>query len=173
MAATDPIAMSATSTSVVHGCKDSGLIPTATNIDRVIAATLCLINKQRAAHGLASVHTNAALKKAAGAFAHEMVAENFFGHTGPAGDDLLRRLKSAGYIHPNHGFTIGENIAAAEGSLASPDQIVAQWMGSPDHRANILNPAFKDSGIGVVAALPGVAGNGPGATYAQDFGVTT
>src|ERR1700760_4950439 len=95
MAATSPIAMSATTASVVHGCKDSGLIPTATNIDRVIAATLCLINKQRAAHGLASVHTNAALKKAAGAFSHEMVAESFFGHVSPTHGDLLKRLRAA------------------------------------------------------------------------------
>ena len=173
-----PLATSATSASsahaaVVHGCPDSGLIPTAGNLDRVVAATLCLINKQRAAHGLASVHTNQALKKAAGQFSHAMVAENFFGHVTPAGVDLLHRLRAVGYLHPNHGFTIGENIAAAGGSLATPAAVVTSWMNSLEHRANILNPSFKDTGIGVVAALPAVVGSGPGATYTQDFGKTS
>jgi uncharacterized protein YkwD len=171
--ATSAMSVSSAPAAVVHGCKDSSLAPTAGNIDRVIAATLCLINKERAAHGLASVHTNAALKKAAGAFSKQMVAQSFFGHVSPSGEDLLHRLRAAGYIKPNHGFTVGENIAAAGGSLATPAAIVAAWMNSPQHRANILSAAFKDTGIGVVAALPGVAGSGPGATYTQDFGTVT
>jgi uncharacterized protein YkwD len=167
------VSASSAPAAVVHGCKDSSLVPTAGNIARVVAATLCLINKQRAAHGLASVHTNAALKKAAAAYAKEMVAQSFFGHVSPSGEDLLHRLRAVGYIRPGHGYTIGENIAAASGSGATPAAIVAMWMNSPDHRANILNASFKDSGIGVVAALPGVVGSGPGATYTQDFGTIT
>lgn len=175
LAGSAPLAISAASASsapaaVVHGCRDSGLVPTAGNLDRVVAATLCLINKQRAAHGLASVHTNQALKKAAAQLSHAMVAQNFFGHVTPAGGDLLHRLRAVGYVRPNHGFAIGENIAAAGGSGATPAAIVTSWMNSPAHRANILSPSFKDSGIGVVAALPAVVGTGPGATYTQDFG---
>jgi uncharacterized protein YkwD len=43
-------------------------------------------------------------------------------------------------------------------------------MDSPDHRANILDPTFQQTGV---AALPGVPGSalGPGsATYTQEFG---
>jgi uncharacterized protein YkwD len=47
------------------------------------------------------------------------------------------------------------------------------WMASPEHRANILSPAYRDTGIGVVAAMPQSVGQGPGATYTQDFGSTT
>ena len=54
---------SASGPAAAHGCKDSGLIPTPGNIARVVAATLCLIN--RAAHGLASVHTKPSLRAAA------------------------------------------------------------------------------------------------------------
>jgi uncharacterized protein YkwD len=102
-----------------------------------------------------------------------MVAHNFFSHVSPSHGDLLHRLRAAGYIRPNHGFTAGENIAAAGGAGATPAAIVAMWMNSPDHRANILDPAFRDTGIGVVAALPATVGAGPGATYTQDFGSTT
>jgi len=161
------------SSSVSRGCKDGGLIPTPGNLARVVAATLCLINRQRAAHGLASVHTNAAMRKAATQHSQDMVTHNFFGHTGSSGADLLARLKSAGYIKPDRGFAIAENIAAAGGADATPNAIVAMWMNSPEHRANILSPAYRDTGIGVVAALPGTVGPGPGATYTQDFGEIT
>jgi uncharacterized protein YkwD len=170
------MAISATTASVpavVHGCKDSGLIPTPQNLTRVVAATLCLINKQRAAHGLASVHTKPSLRQAATQFSQEMVAENFFSHISPSGSAPVDRLTAVGYIRPGHGFSIGENIAAASGAEATPDAIVAMWMASPEHRANILGAAYRDTGIGVVAALPASVGTGPGATYTQDFGSTT
>jgi uncharacterized protein YkwD len=43
-------------------------------------------------------------------------------------------------------------------------------MSSPAHRANILNRSFRDSGIGVLASLPALAGGDRGAIYTQDFG---
>jgi uncharacterized protein YkwD len=163
----------ASAPAVVHGCKDSGLIPTPENIARVVAATLCLINKQRHAVGLASVHTNVGLRRAASQYSQEMVSENYFSHVDPAGRTMLDRLKTVGYIKHGHGYAIGENIAAATGSEATPDAIVASWMASPEHKANILDPGFRDTGIGVVAAAPALLGGGPGATYTQDFGSIT
>jgi hypothetical protein len=45
-------------------------------------------------------------------------------------------------------------------------------MGSPPHRADILNSTFIDTGIAVVAQAPAfVAGGATGATYTQDFGL--
>jgi uncharacterized protein YkwD len=170
------MATSATSASApapAHGCKDSGLIPTPANLARVVAATLCLINKERATHGLAAVHTKPSLRTAATHFSQEMVAENFFDHLSPSGSAPVDRLRAVGYIRHGHGFSIAENIAAAAGSQATPSAIVAIWMASPDHRANILSPAYRDTGIGVVAAMPASVGQGPGATYTQDFGSTT
>ena len=56
--------------------------------------------------------------------------------------------------------------------LATPTAIVAAWMASPDHRANILNRDFRDTGIGIVAQVPSRYANGMlGATYTQQFGV--
>ena len=68
---------------------------------------------------------------------------------------------------------IGENIAVGVLQLSTPAAIVAGWMRSPEHRANILNPDFRDSGIGIVAhALRRYSGGQRGATYTQQFGVT-
>ncbi len=45
-------------------------------------------------------------------------------------------------------------------------------MNSPEHRENILNGEYRDSGIGVAAAAPRIfSGGQAGATYTQDFGV--
>ncbi|MCA1689917.1 MAG: CAP domain-containing protein, partial [Actinobacteria bacterium] len=66
-----------------------------------------------------------------------------------------------------------ENIAAAGGYLATPAATVKMWMGSPGHRANILDPAFRDTGIGVAPAAPALLTTGPGASYTEDFATTS
>jgi uncharacterized protein YkwD len=44
-------------------------------------------------------------------------------------------------------------------------------MASAEHRANILNRRFRDTGIGVVPGAPGSLAEDRGAaTYTQDFG---
>ncbi len=47
------------------------------------------------------------------------------------------------------GYEVGENIAWGTLWLATPKAIVAGWMASPGHRANILDATFKDTGVGV------------------------
>jgi hypothetical protein len=64
---------------------------------------------------------------------------------------------------------LGENLAWGTGGLATPGAIMQAWMNSPGHRENILNPDFREVGIGVVAGNPAAA-DGYGATYATEFG---
>ncbi len=46
------------------------------------------------------------------------------------------------------------------------------WMRSQGHRENILDAHYRDTGMGIVAAVPRSFGSGqPGAIYTQDFGV--
>jgi uncharacterized protein YkwD len=164
------VAASAASTAP---CADATLMPNSANLARVAAATLCLINQQRGIYGESALRVNTALTSAATKHSQDMVAKNYFDHTGPAGDTMQSRDQAAGYLRPGAGYTIGENIAAATGDLATPQQIVTSWMNSSGHRANILNATFRDSGIGVAAAAPALLGSGPGATYTQDFGATS
>jgi uncharacterized protein YkwD len=151
-------------------CAGAHLIPTATNIPRVEAATLCLINQQRADHGLRPLRRNARLAAAAAGLSDEMVRSDYFNHVSPSGQDPLQRVLASGYASTADLRELGENIAAASGSLATPAAAVRSWMNSPPHRAQILDPAFRDTGIGVIAALPAALGIGrSGATYAEDF----
>ncbi|HWH12062.1 MAG TPA: CAP domain-containing protein [Solirubrobacteraceae bacterium] len=154
-------------------CADASLMPSSTDLARIAAATLCLINQQRAAARLPALRSNAALNTAASQHSLDMVAKNYFDHTSPSGSTMLSRLTAVGYIKPNKGWSIGENIAAATGSLATPAAIVTSWMSSPGHRANILSPTFKDTGIGAAAGVPQLVGQGAGGTYTEDFAVTS
>jgi hypothetical protein len=49
--------------------------------------------------------------------------------------------------------------------------MVAAWMSSPGHRANILDPRFRDTAVGVSPHPPSSLARGQaGAIYTQDFG---
>jgi uncharacterized protein YkwD len=130
---------------------------------------------QRARHGERALRPNADLSRSAAAHSEDMVARNYFDHTSPAGETAARpdqgeHLSAAA----GGGYVLGENIALGTMQLATPAAIVASWMASPGHRANILNAEFRDSGLGVVARAPERYGHGQrGATYTQQFGAVT
>ena len=71
---------------------------------RGATATVCLLNEERAAHGLDPVQENAALTTASLAYSQRLVAESFFAHEAPDGTDVVDRLTAAGYIRPGSGW---------------------------------------------------------------------
>lgn len=136
------------------------------------AATLCLLNKQRKAHGLRPFRVHGALRKAAVGHSRNMARHNFFSHTAPGNVGFADRIRRANY-RPRGGWSIGENIAWGSGRAATPKSIVRSWMNSPGHRANILNGRFRTIGIGVSRGVPYAASaavNRAGALYTTDFG---
>ena len=167
-AATDGRAISSAS------CDDTHLVPTRSNSTRIEAATLCLVNVQRARHGERALRPNADLARSAAAHSEDMVARNYFDHTSPGGETVLDRIKASSYVPSRAGYTLGENIAMGTMQLATPAAIADSWMKSPGHRADILNAEFRDSGLGVIARAPQQYGHGQrGATYTQQFGAVT
>ena len=73
-----------------------------------------------------------------------MVDLKFFAHESPDGIDVVDRVTSAGYLRANEGgWVVGENLAWAQGNLASPRNVLQAWMDSPGHRHNILTPSFR------------------------------
>lgn len=155
-----------------HTCQHTQLRPTRKNLNLIRAATLCLINRERAAHGERALRPNARLRRAAQAHTESMADEDYFEHVGPRGQTPLTRMRSVGYISSRVGYEVGENIAWGTLWLATPRAIVASWMASPGHRANILDPRYRETGIGVSAHPPASLAHGQaGAIYTQDFGV--
>jgi uncharacterized protein YkwD len=99
-----------------------------------------------------------------------MVRDGYFAHDRGV-STLEARVIRSGYLGSNGDYDLAENLGEGTNADASPAAIVAAWMDSPDHRANILEPGFRDSGIGIVAAVdPSFADGQRGATYIQDFG---
>lgn len=103
---------------------------------------------------------NAQLTQAAAAHSDDMVAHNFFSHTGSDGSTLGSRATAAGYLWSS----LGENIAAGQASVA---EVVAGWMKSDGHCANLMNAGFRDIGAACVA---GNASTSYRSYWTQDFG---
>lgn len=157
-----------------RSCAGAGLTPGAHNLRRVTAATLCLINGERARHGERPLIQDARLASAAAGHSRDMDARDYFSHVSPDGQTPLQRIRASGFIARHGGWMIGENIAWGSMWLASPRAIVRAWMASPDHRANILERAYRFTGVGIEPALPrSMAGGQSGAMYTQDFGALT
>ena len=164
-------AIAVPSAAIAAECPGADLRPSQDNTADVGQATLCLINIERAAGGLAALTEQSELTQASVAFSQLMVDEHFFAHVSPNGRTLTDRLEVSGYLAHPGGWTVGENIAWGESYLATPAEIVKAWMDSPPHKANILSGEFSEIGLGIAIGVPFSANEG--ATYTTDFGHRT
>ena len=105
-------------------------------------AMLCLTNYARAHAGLSPLQLNAMLDQAGQAKLRAQVRCDEFSHT-PCGISFMSML--AGYVHGASSYRLGENIAAGTGS---PRQTMNAWLHSTGHRRNILDPDFRELGVG-------------------------
>lgn len=153
-------------------CPGANLTPKPGNIESVVAATLCLIDEERAHFGEPALIEDGRLAGAAADHSRDMDARDYFEHVSPGGQTLLMRVRASGFIpNGNVGYTLGENIAWGTLWLATPHAIVRAWMESPGHRANILNRSYRYTGIGIDPRLPrSMSGGQDGGMYTQDFG---
>jgi len=107
-------------------------------IDRVVK----LINAARRQEGLEPLSPAASLMEAAQRQARAMAEAERLSHTAPDGSTVEGRVQAAGYT----GWTaVGEVVAAGP---ASPEAVVANWLASPEHRARLLDPAYRELGAG-------------------------
>ncbi|WP_242902990.1 CAP domain-containing protein [Actinomadura terrae] len=122
-----------------------------------VATVVSLTNAERAKAGCEPLRVDARLARAARRHSADMAARNYFDHTSRNGDSPWKRMEDAGYRSPG-----AENIAKGYATAAA---VVAGWMKSPGHRANILNCDLRAIGVGMAA------GRG-GPLWTQDFGWT-
>jgi uncharacterized protein YkwD len=160
-ATTTPTAGAPTTTRpVTHATTRPGkpVAPVATAMPGLENAVLSLTNTDRAAHHCAPLRMDKHLLNAARLHSADMAGNGYFSHTGRDGRDPGKRMAAAGYD-----ISLGwaENIAAG---YPTADAVMAGWLGSAGHRANIENCALHSIGIGVAQA-------GGGALYwTADFG---
>lgn len=109
---------------------------TAVNRESFAQEILDLVNRERAKKGSGALRLADDMMKAADIRAGELV--RLFSHTRPDGRSCFTVLR-------NQGNGAGENIAAG---AASPEAVMRMWMNSPGHKRNILDPHYRELGVG-------------------------
>lgn len=164
------VATGATATTAHSSCKDANLRPTSTDIARVQAATLCLIERERSAYHLGALHSNSSLRQIAASQARAMVVSNYFGDDSPTGTTPWERITASPYASGAHNLTAAQNIGWGTSRMATPAGMVSIWMHSAPHRQIVLTGGYRDIGVGVAPAAPTVLTKGArGATYTVEF----
>lgn len=102
---------------------------------------------------------NTALGRAALTYAQQMAAFGYMDHTGRDGSSPAQRITRSGY----RWRAVGENLASG---IMTPEEVVAGWLHSPEHCANLLDPRFTQMGV-AYAVNPRHA---EGVYWAQEFG---
>jgi uncharacterized protein YkwD len=104
---------------------------------------------------------NANLRCAARLYSKDMADTGNFSHTGADGSTVTSRIQAAGYKSKR---TWGENIALGQ---QTPADVVQGWLDSDGHCSNIMNPAYKEIGVGY---YPKKSGSRTSPYWTQDFG---
>jgi uncharacterized protein YkwD len=119
-----------------------------------------LVNQRRASLGLGALSVDASLSDSAVWKARHMANYGYFAHDDPAppiARDPFTRMLNCGYAG---GGVLGENIAAGQ---PTPSDVMAAWIASAGHRANLDDPSFRSIGVGVAIGGP------YGIYWVQDF----
>jgi len=116
------------------------------------------VNHTRAAHGLRALRIDTRLARAACSHSVEMLRDDYFAH-----GDFRGRMVA---FHVQ-GPTAGENLAWGNGQYAAPATVVAEWLASPEHRANLLRPGWTRIGIGLARGT--FLGNAAATIVTADF----
>jgi uncharacterized protein YkwD len=136
------------------------------------ASTIQSINAVRVAHGVMPLQPSPGLFASAMVHCREMVAGGYFAHNDPGRETFQARLADF-YPQGQHLFyMVGENLLWTLAPMTS-DGMVAKWMKSPEHRWNLLDPAWRQIAVAVlsVPSAPGVYEGFPVTVVTVDFGV--
>lgn len=117
----------------------------ATTSTSAVVDLLNASNSQRLSDHEQQLNLNPQLAQAAQAKAADMAAHNYWSHVTPTGEQPWTFIQNSGYQYQ----TAGENLAYG---FSDGSDVVKAWMNSTEHRANLLNAAYRDVGFGVFQA---------------------
>jgi uncharacterized protein YkwD len=110
---------------------------------------LRLIDHARVQRGLAPLHVNAALSRAALAHSRDMMDHDYFSHSSPGGASCAARVRRAGYSTSGcRSWAVSEVIGWGRSSVGTPQAVFDSWMRSAYHRSVILGRRWRDVGVG-------------------------
>jgi uncharacterized protein YkwD len=125
------------------------------------------INAFRASHHLATLRLSTQLTAAALAHTQEMASDGYFAHESADGSAFWKRIRGFYESTPWSYWSVGENLL-----WSSPDVdasgALQLWLRSPEHRANLMNPRWREIGVAAVHATAA-----PGAFHGLDVTLVT
>jgi uncharacterized protein YkwD len=123
--------------------------PVVTSADKLRAGVISEMNRVRAAHGLRALTVRPRLQHAGAAHATNLAKHGVFTHDWANGTPFSRWI-SWYWPGPDFGsWSAGENLFWA-GPITNAKTVVAAWLASPGHRANLLNKSWRAMGVGAV-----------------------
>jgi len=129
------------------------------DLERARADMLARANAERAAAGRPPLALDPRLNEAAQEHAEDMLLHSYYNHKSPEGSRPADRVLKAGYTAQ----IVGENIARGPFTV---DEVMNNWLQSQDHRRNLLNPAYRNLGVGIAVGRNSV---GYTVLWVQDF----
>lgn len=132
-------------TSRVYDAGDTVPVQTGTaamTIEEMRAEIVRLTNIERRNAGLQELAVLPALMDCAQAKVQDMFDNHYYGHRSPVYGTPGEMINS--FVPGNRG--VGENLAPW---TQTPEEVIVGMMGSPGHRAIILDPRFTHIGVGV------------------------
>jgi uncharacterized protein YkwD len=148
-------------------CPHASDLPHEGNLAELRIATLCLVNRERAARSLPALTPRTELDAATQRHSEDMGRRTFFAHDNPDGASPHDRILAAGYAADH---STGENLYAGYEADATPAAAVKGWMNSRGHRENILRPIFTEAGIGIARQPIRRGVDGRAGVYTNTFG---
>jgi uncharacterized protein YkwD len=143
--------------------------PTLAQAEGVASRALVLVNQARAQPrrcgdksfaAARPLSLNPLLTRAAATHAQSMAQLSYLEHQGRDGSSPADRVGRTGY----NWRSVGENIAMGQ---TTPEQVVRDWLQSPEHCANIMEPRFTQMGLSYAVNKDSEGG----IYWAQTFGL--
>jgi uncharacterized protein YkwD len=135
------------------------------------SAVVRAINDLRRNHKLAPLRINRELSDAAASHSTDMARSGYFAHDDQDGRVFWKRIEAQYPSAGSSSWQVGENLVWSAGDL-SASSALDMWLNSPPHRENLLNPRWREIGLGGVKALgaPGVYTGYDVTILTADFG---
>lgn len=111
-----------------------------------LAGLLDATNEAREAENLPALKLNEQLTAAAELKAEDMFTKQYWAHTAPDGTTPWHWFGEVNYAYADAGENLAKNFTTSESVLAA-------WLQSPTHRANVLKDVYDDVGFAVASGV--------------------
>lgn len=122
--------------------KDVVPVISTASVDEQRKEVIKLTNETRSKLSLHPLRENTKLTLSAQTKACDMVQKNYYDHIDPEGRTTWHFFTDAGYSYTSAAENLAQNYYADQ-------HLIDDWMDSPTHKLNIVNPVYEDIGIGI------------------------